>query len=188
MMRNTGFLIFLIAGRQLQTEEGLEVLAVAPDKEMSNGKQIGTTLSEAIASNGLAIVPWGFGKWVGKRGKALRKALESVDSRKFFLGDNSGRPKFSPTPLMFREGRRKGIHILPGSDPLPFRSEEGRAGSFGFFFDGTISFDRPAEHLKQKLTDPGFNFSNYGQLESIGRFIRNQLLMQIRKRATNKLT
>ena len=89
-------------------EDRLDVEMISPAMNITgfehapSTEQERATLSEAIASNGLAIVPWGFGKWVGKRGKALRRALESVDSRQFFLGDNSGRPKFSPTPLIFR--------------------------------------------------------------------------------------
>ena len=180
-----GFRIFIIAGQQLHTAEGMEVLAVAPNYRIAGGKSLEKMISEIIEADGLAVVPWGFGKWMGRRGKVLQGIVERSSPSRFFLGDNSGRPRFLPEPLLFQLASKKFIRILPGSDPLPFPSEVSRAGSFGLSFDGEISSKRPARELKQKLTSSGLEFDTFGQLETFGRFIRNQLLMQIVKRRTN---
>ena len=177
-----GFRIFLIAGQQLQTAEGLEVLAVAPNYRVSEGKPLEQMISEVIEADGLAVIPWGFGKWTGRRGKVLRGLLERSNPEEFFLGDNGGRPKFLPEPYLFRLAKQKSIRILPGSDPLPFPNEVNRAGSFGLLFKGEINRQKPAGDLKLKLTNPEHEFETFGHLETFGRFIKHQVLMQIVKR------
>ena len=177
-----GFRILLIAGQQLQTAEGLEVLAVAPNYRVSEGKPLEQMISEVIEADGLAIIPWGFGKWMGRRGKVLRGILERSNPAEFFLGDNGGRPKFLPEPYLFRLAKQKSIRILPGSDPLPFPNEVNRAGSFGLLFKGEINRQKPAGDLKLKLTNPEHEFETFGQLETAVRFFKHQVLMQLVKR------
>jgi hypothetical protein len=178
---DTGFRIILIAGQQLQTTEGLEVLAVAPKRKLVEGKPIEQMISEVFGAEGIAIVPWGFGKWMGRRGTVLKGFIERSKSSLFFLGDNRGRPRFLPDPILFRHAKQKFIRILPGSDPLPFPSEVRRVGSFGLSFTGEISSEKPFGDLKQKITSPGFEFNTFGRLEMPGKFIKQQLLMQIVK-------
>jgi len=182
VINGVGFRIFLIAGQQLQTAEGLEVLAVAPNYRVSEGKPLEQMISEVIEADGLAIIPWGFGKWMGRRGKVLRGILERSKPAEFFLGDNGGRPKFLPEPYLFRLAKQKSIRILPGSDPLPFPNEVNRAGSFGLLFKGEINRQKPADDLKIKLTNPEHEFEVFGQLETAARFFKHQVLMQLVKR------
>jgi len=182
VINGVGFRIFLIAGQQLQTAEGLEVLAIAPNYRVSEGKPLEQMISEVLEAEGLAIIPWGFGKWMGRRGKVLRGILERSNPADFFLGDNGGRPKFLPEPYLFRLARQKSIRILPGSDPLPFPNEVNRAGSFGLLFKGEINRQKPAGELKQKLTKPEHVFETFGHLETFVRFIKHQVLMQLVKR------
>jgi hypothetical protein len=177
-----GFSIYLIAGQQLQTSEGLEVLAIAPKYRLAEGKPIEKLIRDVVEANGLAIVPWGFGKWMGKRGKVLHALLERFTSEYFFWGDNGGRPKFLPEPSLFRLARQKLFRILPGSDPLPFPDEIRRVASFGLSLDGKIDRSEPAGQLKQMLNNPGYEFNTFGQLETFGNFVKHQILMQIVKR------
>lgn len=182
-----GFRIFLIAGQQLQTAEGLEVLAVAPNNRLSEGKPIEQMITAVVEADGLAVIPWGFGKWTGRRGKVLLGLLERSKPEDYFLGDNGGRPKFLPEPYFFRLAKQKTIRILPGSDPLPFPSEVNRACSFGLSFEGEINSQRPACDLKLKLTKPNHEFDTFGRLETFGRFVKHQVLMQILKRKSKIL-
>jgi len=181
-----GFRIYLIAGQQLQTAEGLEVLALAPNHRIVEGKPLKQLISEVVKADGLAVVPWGFGKWLGRRGKVLKAIIQQIEPRGFFLGDNSGRPRFLLEPSMFRLAKQKSIRVLPGSDPLPFASEVRRAGSFGLTLQDEISGERPAEQLKQKLVAPETEFDTFGQLETVDRFIKHQLLMQLVKRQSKR--
>jgi hypothetical protein len=168
----------LIAGQQIQTRERLEVLAVASGQKHSEGQPLEILISEIREAGGLVIVPWGFGKWIGRRGRILKDIMRRSERGRFFLGDNSGRPRIYPEPTLFQYAKRKDIQILPGSDPLPFRNEINRAGSFGIAIQGELSKDYPAEDLKKRLLSPDFAFKTYGQYESMGRFLKNQLLMQ----------
>jgi hypothetical protein len=170
----------------LQTTEGLEVLAVAPRYKIIGKKPAEIMISEVIKADALAIVPWGFGKWIGKRGKVLKKILQNSNLGGLFLGDNSGRPRFLTERHFFDLARQKNIKILPGSDPLPLPNEVSKAGSFGLSLNGEISSKQPAEDIKRKLRSPELAFDTFGQLESIGRFIKHQLLMQLLKHSSKR--
>jgi hypothetical protein len=173
--------LVLIAGRQLITEEGLEVLALATTNEFNDGVSTTELICNLGANGAVAVVPWGFGKWLGRRGKIIDRLLNKSSNYSFFLGDNSNRPFFLPSPSQFRLARSKGIHNLQGSDPLPFATEFNRAGIFGFSLPGFLSFDHPSNHLKTMLLDPKNNLQTFGRLERPLRFIRNQFLIQISK-------
>ena len=173
---------FIIAGRQIVTAERLEVLALATDKSFEDGSQIEQVINSVHDVGAIPVIPYGFGKWIGRRGIILNDLLEKIKGPKFFLGDNSGRAIFLPFPSHFKQAEKKGIRVLPGSDPLPFSSECKRPGSFGFYFEGTISASYPARDITRILLDPTNTFKPYGQLNHSLRFFRNQLLMQIIKR------
>lgn len=173
--------LVLIAGRQIQTREGLEVLALGSIEVPPDGLPLAPVVEWVRAAGALPAIPWGFGKWWGRRGSVLERYLNETDGE-IFLGDNSGRPWFYAEPRLFKLARRKRIPILPGSDPLPLTSESGRAGSFGFAFTGWIDAGAPWGSLRAQLRAPDFDPSPYGPREKALRFVRNQALMQLRRR------
>ena len=85
-----GETLVLVAGRQIQTLEGLEALALGTDSEFPDGLELTAALAEVRASGALAVLPWGFGKWWFRRGQLARKAIDSAAANEFFLGDNRG--------------------------------------------------------------------------------------------------
>ena len=174
--------LFLIAGRQIVTAEKLEVLALATDKKFKDGAPMEQVIQSIRDMGAIPVIPYGFGKWIGRRGKILRDLLKKTESTKLFLGDNGGRPKFLPRSSHFKQAGKKGIRVLPGSDPLPFPSQCIRPGSFGFSAEGAVSTTHPARDIIRILLDPTNTFQSYGQPEPFLRFFRNQLLMQIIKR------
>ncbi len=113
------------------------------------------------------------------RGKV---ALRPRPGDGFFLGDSGGRPFFWPTPSHFREAERRGIRVLAGTDPLPFPSQIGQAGSFGFRLEGVIDLSSPAGGIKAALLDPTSRLTSFGRLERALPFLRHQIAMQQRKR------
>ena len=62
-----------------------------------------------------AVLAWGVGKWLFKRGKIIRQLIETYDSPYLLLGDNSGRPSFWPTPNLFKQAKLLNIPIINGS-------------------------------------------------------------------------
>jgi hypothetical protein len=173
---------FLFAGRQIVTAEGLEVLALATMENFRDGFSIEELVRTVRKSGAIPVIPWGFGKWMGKRGAILKNILRKEKNSFLFLGDNSGRPVFLARPSLFEIAEKKGVRVLPGSDSLPFPSESHRAGSFGLSIEGTITRERPARDLKRILLDPKTRLQAYGSLEHPYRFFRNQLRARIVKR------
>ena len=79
-------------------------------------------------------------------------------------------------------GREKGLHVLPGSDPLPFPAETGKVGSYGFHLEGRPDEMQPFGWLRKVLRADPPCMQPYGQRERLPRFIKNQFAMQVHKR------
>jgi hypothetical protein len=175
-------ILILVAGRQIVTGEGLEVLALFSTASFKDGNSIKNLIENIKDKDGIPVIPWGFDKWTGRRGYILIRMLEGATNSDFYLGDNGNRPFFLPMPSQFKLAQKRNILNLPGSDPLPFASEVSRAGCFGSFMQNDFSEAKPAEYLKNTLRNPDRAFRNYGKLERSYRFFRNQIASQIRKR------
>ncbi|MFQ5610354.1 MAG: hypothetical protein ACE5F8_08825, partial [Woeseiaceae bacterium] len=174
--------LLMIAGRQIVTADGLEVLALGTDREFADGEETRAALEAVRDSGALAVLPWGFGKWWFRRGRLVREILADSGNGAFFLGDNGGRPRLSVTPRVLREGRRRGFRVLPGSDPLPFARQVSTVGSRGFAFDCRLDPARPARSIRQALGDRACGLESFGHGDGIAAFIRDQLAMQWVKR------
>jgi len=175
-----GVRLFVVAGRQIVTAERLEVLALGTTAKFDDG----ATLFEAIdcvhQRQGLAVVPWGAGKWLGKRGKIVKNTIETTHFENLFVGDNGGRPVFWPAPAAFALAAKRGIRLLPGSDPLPLAEEEQRAGSFGGFVSGECTTDTPFADLKTLLTDQSVPITPFGSKQGTIRFFKTQIALRMK--------
>ncbi len=174
--------LVLVAGRQIATGDGLEVLAPATRRRFRDGRPLVETLEEVREAGGPAVVPWGFGKWWGRRGRLLAGLVDAADPGWFFLGDNGGRPRGVPALGLFRQAAARGVRVLPGSDPLPFPGHAARAGSYGFVLERPLDSERPAASLLAALADPATRPRPYGRRRSPLPFVVDQLRMQLRKR------
>ncbi len=177
-VREGGAELVLIAGRQIVTAERLEVLALACDAEFTDGTPLAETLDRVRAAGAIAVLPWAFGKWWGRRGALIAQAIEAAGGD-ICLGDNGGRPRFLPEPGLLRRAAARNIPVLPGSDPLPLAGEAGGAGRLGFLLEGEIDPERPAASLKRWLEGHRGAVRRFGRLESLGRFCRNQLALRV---------
>lgn len=173
--------MILVAGRQLQTAEALEVLALGCDEDLPEGLPIAETLTAVRASGAVPVVPWGFGKWWGRRGRLLSDLLESEVSDDLFLGDNGGRPDAWPRPGLFDKARRLGIRDLPGSDPFPFRREVARPGSRGFVIRRPLERETPAASFVAVLRDPDVSPESFGTGEKALPFLVRELGLRLAK-------
>lgn len=180
--RVDGSELVLVPGRQIETAEKLEVLALFTRKSVEEGLTLRESVRRVAAAGGIPVLPWGFGKWWFKRGRILRQFVAECPQQGYFLGDNGGRPRLFRRSAIFRLAKSKGIATLPGSDPLPLDRQADRAGSYGFVLEAQIDRARPGASLKaaiQAITeDPSSFGGRVGLLESLG----TQLSLQWRKR------
>lgn len=165
------------------TAERLEVLALATGGRFADGAALPEVVSHVWDAGAVPIVPWAFGKWWGEGGAALLAFLDTIAPRDLFLGDNGGRPRVWPPPAPFRHAIRRGMFVLPGSDPLPLAAGATRAGSYGFRCHGPFDPSAPAASLRGVLPDPGFTPEPYGGRETWAGFLRNQLFLRFGPRA-----
>jgi hypothetical protein len=173
--------LILIAGRQIQTAEGLEILALFCESELPEGLSLRNALAAARACGAVAVLPWGFGKWWLGRGRLVHDLLRS-DAAGVALGDNGGRPLGFAAPRIFRLAESAGRLVLPGSDTLPLASEAGAVAHYGFVLEGSVDPERPAGALKRLLLAQPKSPPAFGRRVGLARFARNQIRLRLRKR------
>lgn len=170
--------LFILAGRQIITAERIEALALATPATIPDGLSLEETVAAAKRQGAIAVLPWGVGKWLGKRGKIVERFVVRAAPEGLFLGDNGGRPSIWPTPRLFATAAARGVRLLPGSDPLPLPGEESRVGSYGGGIAGEIGDAHPARDLKRLLIDPSRPIVPFGGQMGVGRFIRTQVALR----------
>ena len=178
--------IEIVAGRQIVTAEKLEILALGTIERIEDGLAASNVITAVVDCGAIPVLPWGFGKWLGSRRRAVEDLIDEFADGTLYLGDNSGRPALMSDPAQFELARRLGIRILPGSDPLPFASECNKAGSFGFYTDVVPSLDGIWTDVRNMLQQGEGTLQSYGSLESPVRFVRNQVAMQYVMRISNR--
>jgi SAM-dependent methyltransferase len=172
------FPLVLVAGRQIVTAEGLEVLALAAAGPFADGQELAATVAAVGEAGGLAVLPWGFGKWWGRRGKVLTRFLEQAQPGTVFLGDNGGRPQLGPIPRPFTRAAGRGIFTLPGSDPLPLPAERDAVGRYGFVLEGAVDPARPAAGLLWLLRGLRHQPAAFGRRQRLAPFLVRQIALR----------
>jgi hypothetical protein len=175
----TGATLLLVAGRQVTTRERLEVLSLGSTARLEDGASLETTLKMTSEGGGLGVLPWGFGKWWGRRGEIVRRIVAAVQPGELFLGDNGNRPRFAPRPALFREAEARGLWVLPGSDPLPVPSHLRNLGRYGFVLRANLDPEGPAEELKRILRRSSVMPSSIGGREGPVRFLSDQIRLRL---------
>lgn len=173
--------LLVLAGRQVRTREGLEILALATAEEFPDGLPFDDALARVRWSGALTVLPWGFGKWAFYRGALVEQVVCRTEKPGLCLGDNAGRPAIAGRPRLFREAEARGIPVLPGSDPLPLPEHGSRAGAYGFLLEEGFEEARPVQSLRRSLralTSP----RTYGRLRDLTDFCRDQLALRLQQR------
>jgi hypothetical protein len=170
--------LHIVAGRQIVTAERIEVHALAMRQTIADGQTLRATLEEVRASDALVVLPWGVGKWLGRRGRLVAEAL-AADLGTVWLSDNGGRPWFWRDALLAR-APAAGRPVLRGSDPLPLPGEERRVGSFGCWLRGSVA--TAAALIARIRSSTPADLHPYGNSESLARFLRNQSALRLRRR------
>jgi hypothetical protein len=170
--------LLIIAGRQLVSDEGVEILALGERTPAPDGGALEEMVDGLLARDLLVVAPWGVGKWLGRR-KGLVQNL--VETRPVHLGDNGGRPAIWSSPL-FEVARRRGLNVLPGSDVLPIRGRATGVGGFGVIVQTAWDATKPAHALLSVLNNPATEMRRYGDPRSVPAFVADQAQLRLQKR------
>jgi hypothetical protein len=176
--RDTAADLLIVAGRQLVSREGVEVLALGLRDVAADGAPLDEMVEALLAREALVVAPWGVGKWVGRRGRLIEKLIAT---RQVCLGDNGGRPAIWRSPLL-GTAQREGVNVLPGSDVLPIPGRACGVGGFGFVVDAPLDPARPAAALLGVLKAQGLPVRRYGALRNPAAFAADQVQLRLRKR------
>lgn len=174
--------MLVLAGRQIISSEGLEILGLATKVNIADGLPAETVIDQLQEQDALVVLPWGVGKWLGRRGKIVdaiiaknvRGLSASNTDRTLFLGDNAGRPAFWPVAQF-----SSGLCVLPGSDPLPLQDSAEAIGRFGALVHAQLSIQTPASDLKQVLRNPLTAPQPFGKLSPAFHFVRDQARLRL---------
>jgi hypothetical protein len=146
--------LYLFAGRQIVTEEQLEVLALTIVEDLPDGRPTADTIESVRDSGGVPVLPWGIGKWLFKRGTIVSRIIRNAKTGALLIGDTSLRPSVWPEPGPMRMARERDLAVVSGSDPLPVPGEEFIAGSYCSKFEGEFDELKPVSSIRSILSDP----------------------------------
>lgn len=145
--------LIVIQGTQYVTSERVEVLALGVQRAAPDGMTAAEYVSIISEQGGLACLPWSPGKWLGGRGKVVRRVLDETPPTILTVGDISIRSRLGPPSALLSYAKEKGFSVLKGTDPLPRVEDERLVGSFGLEVVGDEGF-ASWENLKQSLISP----------------------------------
>lgn len=166
--------LLILAGRQVITSEKLEVLALATTAQLPDGLPAEEVVAKLDAADALVALPWGVGKWIGKRGALVDRLIAAARPGRLFLGDNGGRPGFWPVHQF-----DAGLPVLSGSDPLPLPGWPHAVASLASMIEADLLPDTPAKSLKAALRDPATRIERIGSLAGPIRFAMDQTKLRL---------
>jgi len=165
---NDASALWIFPGRQVVTRERLEILAVTVADDIPENQPVAATVESVRAVGGIAVLPWGVGKWLFGRGRVIAELLERLQPIDLLIGDSSMRPVGWPEPLLMRYARSLGFRVVAGSDPLPFRGEERLIGRYGVAGPGVLDPRAPLASFRRWLAaGDGGEFRIFGKRCSI---------------------
>ena len=165
----------VVCGRQVRAADGLEILALGTLETFPDGLPFEEAVIAVRRSGALTVIPWGFGKWFGKRGKRVKSLLTTLGTHETFVGDNGSRINLFGKPALIRASERRGFRLLPGTDPFPVNGDHRRVGRLGFLVDTIPSAAAPWKELRTWLLERTLSPVPYGTALSPIAFLRNQV-------------
>lgn len=174
--------LLVVCGRQIAAEQGLEILALGTDRQFADGLGLEHTLAAVREANAVPVLPWGFGKWFGRRGRRIRELLRAEEGGNLWVGDNGGRLQGLRRPKLIDEAESRSIGVLPGTDPFPFARDYRRVGSFGCVLRAVVDRARPWHAIASRLSAVEGSPEAYGRATGWYGFVFKQAWMQFHMR------
>lgn len=163
--------LWVFAGRQMKTVERLEVLGLLTSEMIPDGLSINETINCVQGSGGIAVLPWSFGKWWGRRGKIVDEILNK--DKALIVGDITLRSLGESFQNRFPERR-----ILAGTDPSPVKSDEKIVGKYGVLIEEGFDPGSAGASIKACLRDSNSKTKIIGKrsniFTSIGRYVKTR--------------
>ena len=153
--------LLLVAGRQLVTQERLEVLALATDAGLPQSLDSRGAIASVHEAGGVPVLSWAPGKWSFQRGELVAAVIAASSPEHLLIGDSSLRSS-ATEPRLMRRAQQRGFKVVAGSDPLPIGGEERILGSYGTFWRGEVEMDEPLRSLRPMLLDPAVPAARVG--------------------------
>jgi hypothetical protein len=172
----------VVCGRQVRADDGLEVAGLGTRREFCDGQPFADSLTAALDSGAVVAIPWGFGKWTGRRGQLVDEVTKRTQGAPVFLSDSGSRSGVFGEPALIRRGRQRGVRVLAGTDPFPFGGDYRRVGGFGFLADVDPDPAAPWGSLRSWLVDPRSTPITFGRASGPMRFLINQVGVQVHNR------
>lgn len=173
--------LYIVPGRQIITEENLEVLIIGGSEDILHKHPL-MYYFEKYSKDRLIVIPWGVGKWLGKRGRVLNQAIYQASQLEFALADNSGRPSCWRKVPQFDGARRLGKHIFAGSDPLPLAGQQKKVGTYGVAFLSNQTPENLVFCLRKTMLElTRDQIRIYGGVDGLFDFAISQFLLRLRR-------
>lgn len=185
-MKSCGESVILISGSQVQTSEGLEILALACSFDNQPSLSASDTIGAVAAAGGIPVLPWGFGKWMFKRRQSVLGILEALEPSSYFLGMTEKRPERWHHDRLWAHAAQMGVRNLQGTDPFPMIHQANIVGTFGSFLEATLDPDRPAQNLRELLLSPQTQPTAYGSGCTLRGFLTTQISIRLGSRAGSR--
>lgn len=179
LTRDDGARITVIAGSQVVSSERIEVLLLGTRKRIGDGLPLNAVLQSAKEGEGWTVLPWGVGKWIGKRGELVETVLRSDPDGSLWAGDNGNRPWFWPEPKVFSWTRHRRVPVLRGTDPLRIPRDTFRIGSFGNRIVCDFDPDRAFGSLDKAFRSGVCEMDVSGSCMGLVRFVANQIRLRL---------
>lgn len=122
--------IWILAGRQTASAEGLDIGALFVAEPVATGLSARETIRAIVAAGGLAALAWLPGRWTPGLKRLAEALISEFSSAQLVLTDTALRPQGWPLPRLYAAARRQGRAILAGSDPLPLGKTHFPAGTY----------------------------------------------------------
>jgi len=168
-------------GWQWVTSESLELLTIGDRSTLSEFTPLQDWLPTITNSGGVALLPWGFGKWTGARGKIIEKWKDSLPRGAYFA-DSYNRPAKT---LGWKDIFAGSKGRLDGSDPLPMCDEEAvffRKGMMWTAPEGEyLETWKNSRQLAQWLTEKGTDLRSWGESPTLTKAIRRQFRLRLKR-------
>lgn len=167
--------VIVVSGRQIACAERVEILALATRATFHDGMNAEDSVSAALSAGAIPVLAWGVGKWLFKRASVVEALLAKFADDKLVVGDSSLRPVFWPTPAPMSRAESLGHRVLAGSDPLPPRHEETRAGQYADLADADLDLTAPLTPQIVSLLKGG-KLKHVGHRAGLFEFLRRMLV------------
>jgi hypothetical protein len=85
----------VVCGRQVRADDGLEVAALGTLQDFPDGRPFAESLAAVINSGAITAIPWGFGKWLGARGRKVEAEISGRAASSIFSATTAAAPACS---------------------------------------------------------------------------------------------